>query len=209
MASVSLIFTRRNHMTKLHTSAVTMLLFLPCPAQAHLMNTGLGPVYDGVIHLLITPEDLLTVIALSLYCGLLGASSSRLGMFVFPIFWGIGGLIGLYANFDSSLPVAAFSFLLLGVLVAADVAVPKRYLLFVIVFVGLVHGIFNGQALQSGPAERGLLGTVGTLFVLMTLISACVVAVKPAWMRIAVRVLGSWVTASGILLLGWYLKGSI
>ncbi len=207
MASTGLAF---KHLPKIRNmSTVVLLALVPCAAQAHLVNTGLGPVYDGITHLFLTPEDLLTAITLALYCGLLGASASRLGMFVFPIVWCIGGFIGLHTSFDSSLPMAAFSFVLLGVLVAADIAIPKRYFLIVIALVGLVHGIFNGQALQAGPAERGLIGTIGALFMLMTLISACVVTLKPAWMRVAVRVLGSWVSASGILIFGWYLKGAI
>ncbi len=210
MASFGLTFQRFTHMIKLHMYIIIIMFALvPCAAQAHLVNTGLGPVYDGITHLFITPEDLLTAITLALYCGLLGASASRLGMFVFPVVWCIGGFIGLHASFDSSLPVAAFSFVLLGVLVAADIALPRRYLVVVIALVGLVHGIFNGQALQAGPAERGLIGTICVLFILMALVSACVVALKPAWTRIAVRVLGSWVSASGILLFGWYLKGAI
>lgn len=210
MASFGLAFQRFTQMTRLHMYVIIIMFALvPRAAQAHLVNTGLGPVYDDITHLFITPEDLLTAITLALYCGLLGASASRLGMFVFPVVWCIGGFIGLHTTFDSSLPVAAFSFVLLGVLVAADTALPRRYLVVLIVLVGLVHGIFNGQALQAGPAERGLIGTICALFILMTLASAGVVALKPEWTRIAVRVLGSWVSASGILLLGWHLRGVI
>ena len=35
------------------------LLLWPWCAEAHLVTTGLGPVYDGLGHLLVTPEDLL------------------------------------------------------------------------------------------------------------------------------------------------------
>ncbi|MDV6249790.1 HupE/UreJ family protein [Vibrio sp. EA2] len=206
MASIGLTFLSFIRMSNVSSCVVIMFALLPCTAQAHLVNTGLGPVYDGITHLFITPEDLLTAVTLALYCGLLGAAASRLGMFVFPVVWCIGGLIGLDSSFNSSLPVSAFSFLLLGVLVAADIALPRRYLVVIIVLVGLVHGVFNGQSLQTGPAERGLIGTIGALFVLMTLVSACVVVLKPTWTRIAVRVLGSWVSASGILLFGWHLR---
>ena len=34
---------------------------------AHLVTSGLGPVYDGILHLFSTPEDLLPVLALSLH----------------------------------------------------------------------------------------------------------------------------------------------
>ena len=43
------------------TLAITLIV--APSAQAHLMNTGFGPFYDGLTHLFVTPEDLLPVIA--------------------------------------------------------------------------------------------------------------------------------------------------
>jgi hydrogenase/urease accessory protein HupE len=39
-------------------------------AQAHLVTTGLGPVYDGISHFLLSPDDLIPVLALALLAGL-------------------------------------------------------------------------------------------------------------------------------------------
>ena len=46
-------------------------------ADAHLMNTGFGPFYDGLTHLFVTPEDLLPVIALAFLAGLRGPRFGR------------------------------------------------------------------------------------------------------------------------------------
>ena len=35
------------------------MLAAATPAQAHLMNSGFGPFYDGLAHPLISPDDLL------------------------------------------------------------------------------------------------------------------------------------------------------
>ena len=35
--------------------AVAGFLLLPATSHAHLVNTGLGPFYDGVSHLALTP----------------------------------------------------------------------------------------------------------------------------------------------------------
>jgi len=40
--------------------------FFPSEAAAHLGTTGMGPVYDGIGHFLLTPEDLVPVLALAL-----------------------------------------------------------------------------------------------------------------------------------------------
>jgi urease accessory protein len=51
------------------------------------------------------------------------------------------------------------------------------------------------------------LGIMAMLFVLVALASAFVVSLQRPWMRIAIRVAGSWIFASGLLMLGWMLKG--
>ena len=75
------------------------------------------------------------------------------------------------------------------------------------VVVGLVHGFFNGIALKDGPGGLGLIGIMSALFVLVALASAFVISLKPPWTRIVVRVAGSWVTAMGLLMIGWFMRG--
>ncbi len=69
----------------------------PCPrcAQAHLVNSGLGPFYDGALHLLLSPGDLLGLIALALLAGLRGPAAARAAVIVLPIVWLLAGLVGL------------------------------------------------------------------------------------------------------------------
>jgi hypothetical protein len=60
----------------------------------------------------------------------------------------------------------------------------------------------------SGYAGVALLGLVFAVFVLVALAAAFVVRLSAEWTRIAVRVAGSWVAASGLLMLGWSFRGS-
>ena len=183
------------------------LLCFPSHASAHLVTTGMGPVYDGIGHLLLTPEDLVPVLALALYAGLQGALPGRRTMFLLPVAWLVGGLAGSAINGVTSFPVPAISFLLLGGLVAADARMPSPAVTVLPVLLGLVHGFLNGFALKDGAGTPGLAGITIMLFVLVALASAFVVSLKRHWMRIVVRVVGSWVFASGLLMLGWVLKG--
>ena len=50
--------TPRRHRSIILAIAVVSLL-LPIRAEAHLPSIGLGPVYDGIFHLLLSPEDLI------------------------------------------------------------------------------------------------------------------------------------------------------
>lgn len=188
---------------------LTALLLLPDPVYAHLVTTGMGPVYDGIGHLVLTPEDLIPTLALALYCGMRGARAGRYAMFILPLLWFTGGLFGLTLQTPPSFPVSALSFLLLGVLIATDAKLPLQMLAPIIAAVGFMHGILNGLALKSGPGGLALLGIMGALFVLVTLLSAVVVSLKPPWTRIVIRVMGSWIAASGMLMIGWFFRGHI
>ena len=84
----------------------------------------MGPVYDGIGHLLLTPEDLVPVLAIALYAGLRGAVAGRRTMFLLPLAWFVGGLAGSAVNAATSIPIPAISFLILGGLVAADLCMP-------------------------------------------------------------------------------------
>src|SRR5271165_5168048 len=90
-------------------------------AQAHLMNTGFGPFYDGLTHLFVTPEDLLPVIALALLAGLRGPCFGRAVLFALPIAWMAGSTIGLLLAPPITLPLAqTILTIALGLLLAAE-----------------------------------------------------------------------------------------
>lgn len=190
-------------------SAVFILLILfPAPAEAHLNSTGLGPVYDGLLHFLLSPEDLLPVLALALLAGQRGAEHGRRVLFVLPTAWFAGGLMGLTTHTSGSTALTCISFLLLGVLLALDAKLTLRATTTLAVIVGLFHGFLNGTGMGR-PADGGLvvLGLIFGIFVLAAVAAAFVVRLRRQWERIAVRVAGSWIAASGLLMLGWVARG--
>jgi urease accessory protein len=187
-------------------SAGFFLLSSPSRAVAHLVTTGMGPVYDGIGHLLLTPEDLVPVLAIALYAGLRGAVAGRGTMFLLPCAWFIGGLTGLAVNISTSIPIPAISFLILGGLVAADLSLPSTAVSVLAITLGIVHGFLNGVALKEGAGTLGLIGIMTMLFILVTLASALVVSLGKPWARIVVRVAGSWITAIGLLMFGWAMR---
>ena len=184
------------------------LLFNHSYASAHLVTTGLGPVYDGIGHLVMTPEDLVPVLAIALFAGLRGAAPGRRALFVLPLAWFGGGLLGVFVEGLPTLPVAAISFLILGVLVAADLKLSPKWFTTIVIVVGLVHGVLNGVALKEGAGILGLIGIMATLFVIVAIVSAFIVSLKKPWTRIVVRVAGSWVAAMGMLMFGWIFRGT-
>ena len=176
-------------------------------AHAHLIETGLGPVYDGIAHFALTPEDLIPALALAVLAGLRGREDARRVIFVLPLAWLVGGLLGTSAKVFVPDSLAWLPLLVLGGLVAADFRLPVAVTTALAAVLGLVLGLANGYAMaQAGLGTRGVLGIAAAVFVVTTLVAACVVAWQSRWLRIAWRVAGSWIAASGLLLLGWSLR---
>jgi hydrogenase/urease accessory protein HupE len=189
-------------------SVVTLgLLVSPGAAEAHLVTTGLGPVYDGLVHFALAPEDLVPALALGALAGLRGAAHGRRVLLVLPTAWLLGGLLGLSFGVGLSphLPVA--SFLLLGGLVAADARLPLAATGALALVLGLFHGYLNGVAMaRPGLGALGVVGIVACVFTLTALAASLVVPLRAVWARVAVRVAGSWIAAVGLLLCGWALR---
>ena len=191
-----------------HVAATLAVMACPALAEAHLNATGMGPVYDGVVHFVTSPEDVAPVLALALLVGLRGADHGRRAVFVLPVAWLLGGLLGRTAAATSGSAVsAAIGVLLLGGLLAADTRLSLGATTGLAGLLGLSRGYLNGSGMgRLGDAVPAFLGLASVVFVLVALAAAVAVPLRAQWARIAVRVAGSWIAASGLLMLGWALR---
>jgi urease accessory protein len=179
------------------------------PAHAHLMNTGFGPFYDGLTHLFLTPEDLLPVVALALLAGLRGPRGGRIVLIVLPSAWLAASLASLLAAGRVNLPVATAAVTIaLGALVAADLPLPPALIAGGAILLGFFNGRLNGLELaKANDGVMVILGIVCSLGVVMSLLAGQVASVRAAWARVAIRVVGSWIAAAGLFMLGWAVRG--
>jgi hydrogenase/urease accessory protein HupE len=170
------------------TVTVTLLcLVLPVRAEAHLPTIGLGPVYDGIFHLLLSPEDLIPVIALALA-------------------WFAGGFTGMFLGIARGSAWTCFSFLLLGGLIAANAKLSVPLITALAALLGFLHGYLNGSGINRfNDGAYALLGLALAIFVVVALFTSFVIPLRRQWALIVVRVAGSWIAASGLLMLGWAL----
>lgn len=187
------------------------LSLTPSVAEAHLVTTGLGPFYDGAMHLAFSPEDWLGLLAAALLAGLCGPKAGRWIVAVVPVSWLIGGTLGMLITDIPVLPgLGLVSLFVLGLLVALDLNLPAYSIAALGGLFGWIHGLLNGVALYASPDQGlNLLGIVTTVFVLLLLISAAAVSLRSGWTRVAVRVIGSWVVAVGMLMFGWLFRGVV
>ncbi|MBB3564355.1 hydrogenase/urease accessory protein HupE [Rhizobium sp. BK512] len=184
------------------------IAIIPVEASAHLVNTGLGPIYDGVAHFAMSPEAILPIVALGVLAGLRGLAHARVAVLLLPVAWITFGLVGMSLGLLAINPAyESLPLLILGGLAAADVRMPVwatgSLAIVLAAFEGYVFGSAYSAARDGAPA---IIGSAGLVFVLIALVSAAVLKAKWDWTRIAMRVVGSWTAASGMLLLGWGLR---
>src|ERR1700722_13858137 len=122
-------------------SLLAVTLAAATPAQAHLMNSGFGPFYDGLAHPLLSPEDLLPAVAMTLLAGLGGARYGRFVLATLPGAW----LVGMLAGWAIGVPAApewliAVVTTLIGALVAGDLRLPLAAVIAVAAALGALHG---------------------------------------------------------------------
>jgi len=175
------------------------------PAHAHLVETGFGAFYDGLAHVVMTPVDLLVILAIALLAGQQGTQPARWALWALPAAWLAGALIG--ARFPSASAPAALTTLTFGAagaLVVFDTKLRPMGVAAFATIAGLLHGLVNGATMMPGGASPlAVAGAVTAVFCLLSIVSAEVTTLRVGWTRIAVRVAGSWIAAAGLLMLGW------
>lgn len=180
-------------------------LCAPTAAHAHLVNSGLGPFYDGALHLMLTPMDLVGLVALSLFAGSQGAESGRLLVIVAPIAWLFAGLVALLSQLNGSFAlVNAGMLILLGGSVALGLRTSPSIAAAAAAVFGGVLGFQSGLELRAANADWvALIGTGAVVLAVTILASALVVSFTAFAFRVVLRVLGSWAAATGLLSIGW------
>lgn len=181
------------------------LALLPGRAQAHAASATVGDLYAGGLHLLSSPEHLLPLLGLGLLLGAGGRKATTEPLLLILLLAlgagaGLGALAGA-VELPRALGVA--SLLLVGLLVAAAARLPRPALAALTLVLGLAHGFANGAAMAPGMRADLFVPSVMLAGFVTTFYAMALAALaRPFWARIAVRVAGSWIAATGILVLG-------
>ena len=174
---------------------------------AHLVPTGLGPWGDGMARLLLQPLDLLLLVALVLLAVQNGRSWMNRLAVILPLSWLLGGLAGLVVGMELPLvlPCAAIV-TAVGVLVTLGPALrlSERFLRGGTAALPLLFGLVAGSSLAGhSGALPALLGEAVAIAVVTALLLMALDPPHPRWLALGLRVVGSWIAASGLLMLGW------
>ena len=188
---------------RLARTAVAAAAFAAEGAWAHGAIQGVGAFYSGVLHPFISPPHLIALIAAGLVFGQRGVLASWHAMVALMASLALGLWLSLRLQ---GLPEPDLLLLALGLLLGLGVVLAWRWpawaLMPLVALLGLAVGL--GSAPDGmAPAQRSaaLLGT----WLGATLCTACLAGLvhhgQRPWARIGVRVVGSWLSASAILVL--------
>ena len=103
--------------------------------------------------------------------------------------------------------MTCFSFLLPDSLIAANAKLSLPLTTALATLHGFFHGYLNGSGIHRfDDGAYFFLGLALAVFVIAALFTSLVIALRRQWALIVVRVTGSWIAASGLLMLGWVLR---
>ncbi|WP_441259427.1 HupE/UreJ family protein [Bradyrhizobium sp. 521_C7_N1_3] len=186
--------------------AAAMLLAGANTAEAHIVAARLGDFYMGVVHPLTDLQDVVLWTATGVLAGTLGAAKGRWLIVVFPLGLLAGLSFGQVFSATSTQLSDAAMMLAIGLLIAAAAQVPTLMLCAIAFAVAVIRGAANGADL--GPEADRLLFAAGlacvgygaiTLAMAMTAVFTNSDGVA-SWRTIAVRALGGWIAAIGLMM---------
>lgn len=186
-----------------------LLICLVFPAAAHAHGTirGLTGFANGLVHPALVPGQLLALMGLGLALGQQGYEKLRPRLYLF----GAGLCAGLLLSRTIAVSVAVDSWLLPVALVSglcAALQLPAKWA-DLLLPLALVTGLLVGAGSSISPltfwqSVQAFVGSGISAFVLVFYFAGLAGIIYmdwPSWVRIGVRVVGSWIAALSLLVL--------
>lgn len=181
-------------------------------AHAHTATKGVGDVTNGLLHPLLMPSHLLILVALGLYGAQRSSRRSIRPLVVFAIS-AVAGLALTIPNWIPGVPPLALSIvaLVISILVALRAPLPIPVSSAIYAIAALTVTLDSG--VEQGPFDAVL----GTLFGTFCAVLAVVTTTsyylgqcpRKNWIKIAIRVLASWIAAIAVLMIAFAFRKTV
>jgi len=193
-------------MTRLALLAVVVLGAMSDAASAHTV-LGITGFAGGLLHPLLVPTHFLVVAALALLAGQQQWLRSLPFAYAIALMAGLGiirlAYVPTFAE-QALLTLAAVT----GLLVAWARPLPLQLGATLATAIGLALGLDSPpEAISISEANVTLLGTALGATALLTALAWLASRLRRDWQRIGVRIVGSWIAASAIMVLALRLLG--
>lgn len=195
----------------LSSFVVLLVVFaLPATAHAHTTMKGMGDFVAGLVHPIMTPPHLLLLLGLGLLVGQQLPLNLKTPLAVFvpasaiALMFSVTGLIrSVYP------PIQIGLVLVVAILVALEKRISPLACRALFALAALVLGFDSTiEAGSSVSVAKTLLGTWIMFILLVGYVAyyASLAAANRKWLRIGIRVLGSWIIAISLLVLAFSLR---
>ncbi|KAF0811990.1 hypothetical protein IGB42_03532 [Andreprevotia sp. IGB-42] len=173
---------------------------------AHAALQGAGDFYAGALHPLTSPEHMLPLLLTGLLAGQNGHKRMSFTLLLLPLALAAGAVMALLLpGLPGAFLVAMVLSVLLGALLAWARPLPIAVTAPLVLLCGVVVGYANGSAISADihPAIfiAGLMAAGLLLQAYGMALISWLLTLPWGWVGIAVRVLGSWSIAIGLLVL--------
>jgi urease accessory protein len=183
------------------------LLILPGPAVAHPVFSGANGFYGGVLHPLLVPAHLMAIVAAALLGTPFAPRPAPIAHWPAVVAFALGLAAGFIAIADAYAATQAGDLLLaLAAISGAAVALANPFFRFLPIMLASLTGL--AVALDSPPDVISIreaiviqLSTFCGALILFGLVIEAASRLDREWQHIGARILGSWITASAILVL--------
>jgi len=195
-----------NIKTFIRITIFSLLLVIPIASEAHAISTTVGDFYGGILHALLVMAHVFPFIALSIVAGQQGPELARKSLVAFLA----ALLAGVITAFFTGQVIAVFyiniiSLIVLGILAALSFKLPRWFLYSTIIFFGFTHGFQNGSELsQTQSPVLFITGLLTGGLILFSVIAALTISIRKEWFQIALRVIGSWIAAIGLMMIALF-----
>lgn len=187
----------------LRTLIYVTLLVTPTIVYAHTPFKGINNFYNGLLHPVFIPAHALLLSALGLFLGQQEPKENGIPLLMFLVFALTGLVIAGNANGGEFETVQLLGASAIGLLVAINPRIPVFLRSIGSASSGLLIGIDSGQAeLAGAPLLASLIGTgLGMCIYLLCTMSFAGYFKDKEWQKIGIRIIGSWIAASALLVL--------
>jgi urease accessory protein len=183
-------------------AALALVALSPTPAFAHEFP-GAGDFYGGMLHAITSLDMLLAMVALGILAGQQGRRAALGVLGAFPLAVVLGAVVGVSGSVPSDMtPALVAAMVVLGLLVAAARPLPSGAVVVLAMVLGFLVGAGNAAEMGAGTvAWRFVPGVALAGLLLVAWIIGLVRWLRAPWTGIAVRVGGSWIAATGMMVL--------
>lgn len=179
------------------------LLLTPGSALAHSPIEGIGFFYNGLLHPVLVPAHLLLLVAVGVFFGQQGPKVIQPALAVFAVATVVGLAIAWFFSAEESEALVLVLAAVVGLLIALAPHLAVHWCALIALLAGLFLGVDSAQEELSGKDKLVTFFGSGLAIYMLVLYPMALADFfnKKDWQKIGIRVVGSWVAASSLLVL--------